>query len=459
MSNARVSSSFRDPSGYLFTRNDTLYRQVNRSYAKAYDKFVDSGLYDELSTKGWLVAHQEVDIKADNAELAYRILQPQKVPFISYPYEWSFSQLKDAALLTLEINKLGLSKGMILKDASAFNIQFVDGKPILIDTLSFDIYRKGSAWDGYRQFCQHFLAPLALASLVDVRFMQLSRNYIDGIPLDLTSSLLPGKTRFGLSGLNVHIHIHAKMQQQYADKQGAANNAGLLTKDALLNMLNGLIKTVQSLTWQPGGTEWGEYYSATNYSDDSLKQKGELVGAFIEKGNPSTVWDLGANNGLFSREAAKRGIFTVASDIDPAAVEKDYLTVRGQGEKNLLPLVIDLTNPSPAIGWANSERDSFNDRGPVDMLLALALIHHLAISNNLPLESIADYFAATATWAVVEFVPKSDSQVQRLLSTRKDIFDHYTEEGFEEAFTRYFSIVEKKPVSGSERTLYLLKKK
>lgn len=459
MTEARVSSSFRDPGGFLFTRSGVLYRQVNQSCAKAYDKFISSGLYEELTRLGWLVAHKEVDVKADDEALVYRILQPDLVPFISYPYEWSFSQLKDAALLTLEINKLALSKGMILKDASAFNIQFVDGKPILIDTLSFDVYRKGSAWDGYRQFCQHFLAPLALASLVDVRFMQLSKNYIDGIPLDLASRLLPVKTRFGLSGLNVHIHLHARVQRQYADKQTTQNTASLLTKEALLNMLKGLSQTVEKLTWQPRGTEWGDYYSATNYSDDSLRLKGEVVGSFIDKAKPSKVWDLGANNGLFSREAAKRGIFTVASDIDPAAVEKNYLTIKAHNEKNLMPLVMDLTNPSPAIGWANKERDAFNARGPVDMLLALALIHHLAISNNLPLDSIADYFASIANWAVVEFVPKSDSQVKRLLATRKDIFDQYTEEGFEAAFTRVFKIAEKQPLSGSERTLYLLKKK
>jgi len=459
MNEARVSSSFRDPSGFLFTRGGVLYRQVNQSCAKAYDKFISSGLYEELTQRGWLVAHKEVDVNADNEAQAYRILQPDLVPFISYPYEWSFSQLKDAALLTLEINKLALGKGMILKDASAFNIQFVDGKPILIDTLSFDIYRKGSAWDGYRQFCQHFLAPLALASLVDVRFMQLSKNYIDGIPLDLASRLLPGKTRFGLSGLNIHIHMHARVQREYADKQTSQNNAALLTKETLLNMLKGLTQTVEKLTWQPKGTEWGDYYSATNYSDDSLRLKGEVVGSFIDKAKPTKVWDLGANNGLFSREAAKRGIFTVASDIDPAAVEKNYLTIKAHDEKNLMPLVMDLTNPSPAIGWANQERDAFNARGPVDMLLALALIHHLAISNNLPLGSIADYFASIANWAVIEFVPKSDSQVKRLLATRKDIFDQYTEEGFEAAFTRVFKIAEKQPLAGSERTLYLLKKK
>lgn len=459
MGQDRLSSSFRDPSGYLFTRNDLLYRQVNQSYAKAYDKLMSSGLFDELVGRGLLVKHQEVDVKAENPSLAYRVIQPERVPFISYPYEWSFSQLKEAALATLEINQLALAKGMILKDASAFNIQFVDGQPVLIDTLSFDIYRKGAAWDGYRQFCQHFLAPLALASLVDIRFLQLSKNYIDGIPLDLASGLLPSKTRFGLSGLNLHIHLHARIQQQYADRQESQNNAALLSKEALLNMVKGLTHTVQKLTWQPKGTEWGEYYSATNYSDESLRLKGEIVGGFIDKCRPAKVWDLGANNGLFSREASKRGVFTVAGDIDPAAVEKNYLTIRAQGEKNLLPLVMDLTNPSPAIGWANQERDSFNSRGPVDLILALALIHHLAISNNLPLEAIAAYFASIAKWAAVEFVPKSDSQVKRLLATRKDIFDQYTPEGFEEAFGKYFKIEEKKPVPGSERTLYLLKKK
>ncbi|KAF0107087.1 MAG: hypothetical protein FD147_2452 [Chloroflexi bacterium] len=459
MSETRVHSSFRDPSGYLFTRNGILFRQVNQSYKKAFDTLISSGLYDELVKQGSLISHKEVDTKPDNSDKAYKIIQPDLVPFISYPYEWSFSQLKDAALLTLEINKLALNKGMILKDASAYNIQFLDGKPVMIDTLSFDIYRKGNAWDGYRQFCQHFLAPLALVSFVDIRFMQMLKNYIDGIPLDLASRLLPAKTRFGLSGLSVHIHLHARVQQQFAAKQTPQTESVRLTKEALLNLLDGLAKTIQKLEWQPKGTEWGDYYSATNYSDESLRLKGEIVGAFIERVSPSTAWDLGANNGLFSREASKRGVFTVASDIDPAAVEKNYLAMRSQHEKNMLPLVVDLTNPSPAIGWANQERDSFGQRGPVDMVLALALIHHLAISNNLPLKSIAKFFASVAKWAVVEFVPKSDSQVKRLLSTRKDIFDAFTEIGFEEAFKELFEIVEKKKLSGSERTIYLLRKR
>jgi hypothetical protein len=230
-------------------------------------------------------------------------------------------------------------------------------------------------------------------------------------------------------------------------------------KAAQINMLNGLTKVVSELKWEPKGTEWGEYYSATNYSSDSLKQKGEIVGKLIEKAAPKSLWDLGANNGLFSREGSKRGIFTVASDIDPVAVEKDYLAIKQTGEKGILPLVIDLTNPSAAIGWANRERDAFYQRGPADLVMALALIHHISISNNVPLGSFAETLAAAGKWAIVEFVPKSDSQVKRLLATRKDIFPNYTEEGFEAAFGEYFKIEAKEPVPGSQRTLYLLKAK
>ncbi len=459
MEGERIGASFRDPSGFIFKRDGVLYRQVNQSYRKAYDKLMTGGLYQALTNRGMLIRHEEVEIDSADPALAYKIIRPQVVPFISYPYEWSFSMLKDAALLTLNAVRAGLENGMVLKDASAYNIQFVNGKPLLIDTLSYDIYKEGAPWDGYRQFCQHFLAPLALASMVDIRLMQLLRVHIDGIPLDLASELLPGKTKIGLAGLAVHIHLHAKAQQQYSDKQAAQARAVTLSKAAFGNMLDALEKTIQPLKWEPQGTEWGNYYSITNYTDGALKIKGEIVGRFAGKAAPRTAWDLGANNGLFSRELARLGVETVASDIDPAAVEQNYLALKANGEQHLLPLVIDLTNPSPALGWAHCERESLLERGPVDLVMGLALIHHLAISNNVPLSSVAQYFASAGYWAIVEFVPKGDSQVKRLLATRKDIFDDYTEEGFEEAFTGYFTIEEKAHIPGSERTLYLFKRK
>jgi hypothetical protein len=453
----RVGSSFRDPSGFLFKRNGVLYRQVNQSYSHEYEKLMTGGLFDLLTSSGMLTRHVEVDIAPFDPIHAYKIIQPQIVPFISYPYEWSFSMLKDAALLTLFITRSALENGMILKDASAYNIQFLDGKPILIDKLSFSIYKDGSLWEGYRQFCQHFLAPLALAALVDESLLKLLRIYIDGIPLDLASNLLPLKTRFPFSGLGMHIHMHAGAQKKYAASGATATRGIGLSKAGLLNVISSLEKTVKMLQWTLKGTEWGDYYAATNYSSNSLRAKGKIVSRFIDIAAPSTAWDLGANNGIFSREASLKGIMTVASDIDPAAVEQNYLAIKAHHEKNLLPLVIDLTNPSPAIGWAHCERDSLLERGPVDMVLALALIHHIAISNNVPLDLLAIFMAQIGRWAIVEFVPKSDSQVQRLLSTRKDIFDEYTKEGFEEVFGRYFTVETKTLIPGTQRTLYLLR--
>lgn len=454
----RLGASFRDPSGFLFRRGGVLFRQVNKPYQKAYDKLMSGGVYEALTLQRMLVQHTEVEEPAAEPALAYKVIRPEVIPFISYPYEWSFSQLKDAALLTLACARAALEKGMILKDASAYNIQFVNGKPLLIDTLSFDIYHEGVPWHAYRQFCQHFLAPLALASLVDIRLTQLLRNYIDGVPLDLASALLPAKTKLGLSGLALHIHIHAKAQQQYSGEQVA--QAGVkLSKAALFNLLNALEKTLLPLKWAPRGTEWSEYYTITNYTEESLKTKGEIVGRFVEIAKPRTAWDLGANNGLFSRELSRRGVETVASDVDPAAVEQNYLALKAAGESRLLPLVIDLTNPSPALGWAHSERDSLLERGPADLVMALALVHHLAISNNVPLPRLARFLARAGRWAIVEFVPKSDSQVKRLLASRVDIFDLYTEAGFEEAFSHFFTLVEKTVIPGSQRALYLFKRR
>jgi ribosomal protein L11 methylase PrmA len=229
-----------------------------------------------------------------------------------------------------------------------------------------------------------------------------------------------------------------------------------MSKQALTGLIESLENTIKKLTWTPAGTEWGDYYENTNYTDSAFEHKKQLVHQWAEEKKPTVVWDLGGNTGVFSREAAASGAFTVSFDIDPAAVEQNYRTVRTKKEQSILPLVLDLTNPSPALGWNNEERDSFGERGPVDMALALAVIHHLAISNNVPLPQLANFFAACCKWLVIEFVPKSDSQVQKLLASREDIFPNYTRDGFESAFSTSFKISKSESVQGSERTLYLM---
>jgi len=451
-------SSFRDPSGYLFHRGDQLYRQVNRRYKEDYDVLMDSGLYGELVAGGLLVPHEEVELDPLDPATVYKTIKPELVPFVSYPYEWCFSQLKDAALATLAIQKKALSHGMSLKDSSAYNIQFKDCRPLLIDTLSFERFVPGQPWIAYRQFCQHFLAPLALMSYRDPRVSQLLRANLDGIPLDLASGLMPTRSKFRFSLLS-HIHLQARSLEKYEKKSAQIETVGRFSENAFRGLIESLQGAVERLRLRGKKTEWADYYEETNYDKAAFDRKRELVRELIARADPLTVWDLGANMGLFSRIANEKAGFTLSLDSDHSAVERNYLECREKGDKGMLPLLVDLTNPSPGIGWQNRERMSLSARGPADVALALALIHHLAISGNLPFGMISDYFSQICDTLIIEFVPKDDSQVQWLLSSREDIFDDYTPEEFEKQFSRHFDIAEGTAIESTKRTLYLMEKR
>ena len=453
-------ASFRDPAGFIFTRQGELYRQVNPGGRPDYDALMSSGLYEHLVGAGDLVRHEEVDLAISPDGGASVVLRPARVGFISYPYEWCFSQLKAAALLTLRLQKAAVERGMSLKDATAYNVAFEGGRPVLIDTLSFERLTPGRPWVAYRQFCQFFLAPLAAISYVDVRLLQLLRAHLDGIPLELASRLLPATTRLR-PGILTHIHLQAAAERRVAGgaPRMESRRTQAIGQNALAGILDSLERTVTGLTWRPGKTTWGDYYEATNYTDAAFDHKREIVTAAIDRVAPRNVWDLGANDGTFSRLASDRGIPTVAFDVDPVAVEKNYRRVVERKETRLLPLLLDLTNPTARAGWAHEERDSFADRGPADLVLALALVHHLAIAHNVPLPRIAEFFARIARALVIEFVPKGDSQLQRMLSTREDIFDQYTQPDFEAAFGRWFTIEQVTPVRDAERVMYLLRRR
>ncbi len=453
----KVSGSFRDPSGFLFEDSGSLLRQVNRSYRNEYDLLVGSGLYEVLKKKGMLIPHRELDGHAGLTDEAYKIIQPERIPFISYPYEWSFTQLQDAALMTLNIQKIALDHGMSLKDASAYNIQFHNGKPVFIDSLSFERYEEGRPWVAYGQFCRHFLAPLALMSYSDVRLSRLLQIHLDGLPLDMVSAMLPWRTRFSFS-LLIHIHLHAASQKKYKNKPGAAKKASI-SKNRLHSLIVGLKLAAERLRIRGQHTEWANYYTFTNYSDASFNHKKKILSSMLKNSEPDVVWDLGANTGIFSQIAADMGARCIAFDIDPLAVDAGYRFIKKNKTSNLLPLVIDLTNPSPGIGWNHNERMSLKHRNLPDTVLALALIHHLAISDNIPLEMIARFMHDICSNLIIEFVPKSDSQVQKLLASRKDVFPEYHEEGFRKAFEKYFEILEVVRVDESDRILFRMRKR
>ena len=452
-------SSFRDPSGFVFSHNGKLFRQVNQSYQDNYSLFMRSGLYSCLVKNEMLIPHHEVDNPVADIDFVWRILEPEMINFISYPYEWCFSQFKDAALLTLDIQKIALEHGLSLKDASAYNIQFHNGRPVFIDTLSFEPYIESRPWVAYRQFCQHFLAPLAIMAKCDIRLSKLMLSYIDGLPLDLASKLLPNFSWFDY-GIAMHLHLHARTQKTFSESHKPPSKTAIkfsqVSRAGLIGLLIGLRKTISKLKLKNITTEWGEYYKDTNYSDNAFEYKKSLVKKFLKNsGFKQKVWDLGANVGLFSRMASENGLFTVAFDIDPIAVENNYCQVRENKDGLLLPLLLDLTNPSPGIGWNGVERKPLVDRGPADWVMALALIHHLSISNNVPFNLVASFFAKICRYKlIIEFVPKSDRQVQRLLRSRDDVFVNYNRDYFEKAFKQYFTIERAELIEGTERVLY-----
>lgn len=454
----RLPASFRDPSGFLFQRDGVLYRQVNVVGQEAYDGLMTSGLYEELVGEGALIPHSEIDRASAQPQLAYKVIQPEPLSFISYPYEWCFGQLRDAALATLKIQKRALKYGMSLKDCSAYNIQFRGQRPVLIDTLSFETYAEGEPWVAYRQFCQHFLAPLALMAYKDIRLGRLLRVFIDGLPLDLASRLLPRRTWVSPS-LLTHLHLHAAAQRRYAQANiRQTRGTRSMSRNAMLGLVDSLEGAIRKLRWRSDGTEWEHYYTIHDYSPSSLEHKRRLVNEYLDAIQPATVWDLGANTGLFSRLSSRRGVPTLAFDIDPGAVETNYQAALVEGDEHLLPLVLDITNPSPSLGWANQERASLLERAPAEAALALALIHHLAISNNVPLSQLADFFAQMGRWLIIEFVPKDDLQVQKLLRNREDIFPDYNRQGFENAFATRFRLRKSATIEGTERRLYLMER-
>lgn len=449
-----VGGSFRDPAGFVFRRDGVVYRQVNTSAVEALTLLESSGLYGELVEAELLVSHADADVSPPSPASAARVIRPEQIPFVSYPYEWCFGQVKDAALATLEIQLVALRHGMSLKDASAFNIQFLRGHPVLIDTLSFEQYEEGRPWVAYRQFCEHFLAPLMLISRVDPWLGRLSALTADGIPLQTASRLLPWTSRLQPAAL-LHLHLHARTVDRYGGRQvpDRVKSRGL-SRRGMQNLIEGLKHSIEKLEWKSEGTEWAEYEVEHGYASESMAAKRHAVLAMLSSTAPAVVWDLGANTGGFSRLALETGASVISMDVDPAAVERNYRRMRANGETELHPLWVDLRSPSPGLGWAENERDGLTARANADCVLALALVHHLAIGGNVPLTNILEWFSSLAPHLIVEFVPKDDPQVRRLLVSREDVFFDYSREGFENVLGLLYDVVEVRDLPRSGRVIY-----
>ncbi|MCR6719787.1 MAG: class I SAM-dependent methyltransferase [Chitinophagaceae bacterium] len=447
--------SFRDPAGFIFQKNGILYRQVNKSFEASFDAFEKSGACQKFIDKNWLIPHQRIAENLTGDSEAALFLQPERLPFISYPYEWSFDMLRDAALLTIQLAENCLEYNLQLKDATPYNIQWKNGKPLFIDSLSFEPLRPGP-WIAYRQFCESFLAPLLLMHNNKQHLPELLKAWPDGMPLATVASMLPWRSRFSIHTY-LHIHMQAKMSKKTTGKNPSTEGFG---KDKLKRIFLSLKTLVQSLKTPDSKTEWADYYEEAGQRGEYLLAKQALVKQWIrEMSEIKQVLDLGANEGAFTEIAVANNLDVIAADIDPECINRLYLQGKKQQHPQVTPLVQDLSWPSPGMGVNNQERSSFLSRARGDLAMALALIHHLAIHKKMPFDSIRDMFLPMAPQLIIEFVPAEDEKAALLLNRLEGLKPAYTQERFEHSFLQSYEIHKKANIAGSSRILYWLSRK
>jgi len=453
----RLASSYRDPSGFIFVENGVLKRQINPVFFEAYHTAVAANIYNQLFEKGWLIKHKETfrnDLKI--------ILEPEKIPFVSYPYEWSFTQYKHAAQLTLRLQMFLLEKGFSLKDASAFNITFNNGKAVFIDTLSIEPYQENQPWRALEQFEMHFFSILLLAQKYGAHHLKTLRSEINGKDLTQTKKLLGWKARFH-PVIYPNIYLMARDKDSVVRKK-TQQSIPEISKSSQLKILKVLESHIANMSLSEE-TEWTAYYDQTNYDKASFKLKKSLINDWSKELKVNKAIDLGGNDGTFAQELPAQIKSIIVSDIDQAAIDQCYTNELKTQQNRILPIVIDLMQPSPAIGFANHERESFIDRVQQfqpDLSLALALIHHITLTGNVPFDMSAAFFASISEYLIIEFPDREDSWVQYILDSKRDarhLFDDYGLPAFAKAYSQYYHFDKEQKLEGTHRTLFLMRRK
>ena len=453
----QLPASFKDPSGFIFQFNGPYYRQVNESYATNYDLLMSSGLYSLLTKNKWLIPHTEINENISGLPDWYKTLYPEQLSFTSYPYEWCFDQLKDAALLTLNIVKSAVDYGMILKDANAFNVQLHRGSMVFIDTLSFEQYDASKPWVAYRQFCECFLFPLLLGHYLALDIQKLLSVYLEGIPVKTAAALLPVKSRFKLS-VWLHVYLQDSLS---AGRMPSRQKQVNFSREKLMRLIDHLESTILPLQMNRASySAWNNYYGGSIPGKNYLEEKGRIFRSIILGINHGRSLDLGCNDGYFSKILAEENPHVVAVDFDNQCINHLYRSIKNDSMDGIYPVCMDLCNPSPALGFGQGERQSFSERAESDLVCALALIHHLVLGKNIPLHAVArEMCRLSKKNLVIEFVPLEDEKAQQLIINKSTYHKPYDTHVFENAFLAYFAIEKCEKIPGTNRVLYLMRKK
>jgi SAM-dependent methyltransferase len=449
--------SFRDPESRVFYAGDEIYRALSKEGMEDFELLAQSGLLEDPR-----IVRTE---RADRAPAAAGVLPTETagvlkhelIPFVSYPYEWTFSMLKDAALLQLDLLLAALERDLILKDSSPYNVQFKGGRAVFVDVGSFERVREGEPWVGYRQFCMLYLYPLLLQATKGVAFQPWLRGSIDGITPAQMRGLMSFRDRFR-RGLTTNVFLHARLEERYADKpretKQEVKRAGM-GKQLILANVRKMRKLVSRLEWEPPQSVWVAYGERNTYTDEDAKRKDDFVREASTLQPWKLVWDIGCNNGRYSRIAAEGARYVIAVDADQGPVELLYRELRDGGDESILPLTMNLADPSPGLGWRGLERKPMPERGKPDLVLALALVHHVAISANVPVMEIVDWLARLGSALVVEFPTREDPMVQKLLAPKREgLHPDYELDFFERCLGEAFDVQRSERLESGTRVLY-----
>lgn len=451
--------SFRDRNARVFAHEGKILRGLNPQALAEWEKLSATRFFRRFEREGTLVHTERVDAAAPlppGLASWSAILSHQKVPFVSYPYEWCFGMLKDAALLQLELLLAALDEGMILKDSSAFNVQWNGALPVFIDVASFETQRSGEPWVGYRQFCQMFLYPLLVQAYRNVPFQPWLRGSLDGIEPEHCNALMSARD-YLRAGVLTHVYLQAKAQSHFGftkrdirvDLRNAGFGAELIKANA-----RGLRKIVRGLTWMRDRSTWSEYATENSYGQADAEKKASFVRSVVMSRPLQLVWDLGCNTGRFSRIAAENAQCVVALDGDQLAIERLYQALKLEKNTTVLPLVGNVADPSPNLGWRGTERRSLAERGRPELVLCLALIHHIVIGANIPLGEFVNWLAALGGDVILEFVTKQDPMVQGLLRNKEDNYADYEQGCLERCLSSSFTIVRRETLGSGTRIMY-----
>lgn len=465
--------SFRDRANRVYRLGLDIVRGLDEHALANWNAVQSQPFFRKLMEKGRIVSTRDSSedarlVGTDHEWAGY--VQHERIPFLSYPYEWSFGMLKDAALLHLDILEEAIPAGWTLKDASAYNVQFIGARPVFIDIPSFTPYAAGDPWLGYRQFCMMFLYPLMLSSYRGIDYRPLLRSNLDGIDPDTANHILTGYSRFK-KGVLGHVYLHAKMQGRHknkdldearhlteeVDQRPSERKAGRHSEAMVMGVLQGLRRTVGKLSTPEDRTTWGNYETDHSYAEASLAAKTSFVQEVVDEKRRRLAWDLGCNTGTFSQIAARNTDYVVALDGDVEAIERLYQRQKAAGAANILPLVMDIANVSPAQGWRGAERKALEDRGKPELILCLALIHHIVISANIPLSEFLDWLRWLGGEVVIESVGRNDDMTRMLLRNRVDQYAELDDSNYERVVGEKFEIVRTQPLKGGTRRLYHLR--